>query len=810
MLIDPKVLDILEFGKVLDQAAAFAATAWGRELVLELRPVAEQALVERRLGRTHEAAGLIERGLEPPFGGIRDLRPALARAKRGGVLEPADLLQVADTADGAARLREFWHTREEDAPVLAGEARLLGDHRTIATRVQQAITTEGEVADKASAELSRLRRALRLTEQRIRAKLEQLVRSAETQRHLQDAIVTIRDGRFVLPVRAESRHAVPGVVHDVSGSGQTVFVEPLAVVELNNELRKIAAEERAEVERILRELSRLVAEQADDLQRTCEVAAALDLAVALGRWAVQHRAVRPELAAAARLDLKQARHPLLGEAAVPLDIRLGDDFDVLVLTGPNTGGKTVTLKTTGLFVLLAQSGFMLPAAPGTVVGRFEAVFADIGDEQSIEQSLSTFSGHMRNIVRILAAAGRGSLVLLDELGAGTDPAEGAALAMALIQQFQAQGVRLVTTTHYSELKTFAYTQPRVQNAAVEFDVESLRPTYRLHIGLPGSSNAFAIASRLGLPASVVARAEAHLEQEQRDVAALLREAEAERLALAAERERLAAELAEAERQRELAVRRANDAAAKADELVSRARAEAESLVTSTRRETERLIKELRKARTEREQEEAIQAARESLQAAQERLGPAAAPAGEPPTDLRVGETVHIVTLGTTGTVLSEPEGGQVLVQAGIIRAQVALTDLRRSDGEAGAAAGAAAGAGAGTASRRRTRSARAGDRTGTVGGAFGGDALGVERRAAATVECDLRGLTVDEAIERADKFLDEALLGGLDQVRLIHGKGTGALRQAIGRWLKSHPNIRGHRLGDPGEGGDGVTVAQLR
>jgi len=793
MPIDLRVQHALEFDKILALLAEQASFSIGKERATALRPSTSLVQVERLQQETAEAVRLIEACGSAPFGGLSDVRPHVRRAAAGGVLEPADLLNVAEAVRGLSALRAYLlqHAPAHGAEILADLGGMISNFPRLEEEIRRCIDSDGRVADHASAELARIRSRLRTLRQRVREHLDRLVRSASGQKYLQEPIVTLRGGRYVVPVKQEYRGEVPGIVHDQSASGATLFVEPLPVVELNNEIRSVEREEEAEVERILRELSALVAHAEVSLVHSLETAGEVDFIFAKGLLALKMEAVRPKMNRSGRIVIRRGRHPLLKGNVVPIDLELGTGFAALVITGPNTGGKTVTLKTVGLFSLMAQAGLHLPAGEGTEAAVFESIFADIGDEQSIEQNLSTFSSHMRHIVEVIRRSNDRSLVLLDELGAGTDPTEGAALAIALLERLIESDCRVVATTHYSELKSFAYNHPRAENASVEFDVETLRPTYRLSMGVAGKSNAFAIAARLGLDAAVIRRAESLLTEDQRRVDDLLRHVEEDRRA--AERDREEArkirnqyrELYDRYHQAYERLRLARE------EVLDEARREAERIVERAMREADALVGRLRKAVRDdvgaeaREVRKGLAALRERItqpegEAAREaepRKG--AVPAGE----LKVGMTVRVVSLGQVGEVAQLFGDGKVAVQVGALKVNVPTDDLEALHGKA-----------------EPRRSAPAG----------GGHAR-VQREKAAEIktELDLRGMTVEEAIEATDKYLDDALMAGLSKVRIIHGKGTGALRRSVQEYVATHPRVQAYRDGAPDEGGFGVTVVEL-
>ncbi len=809
--MDERALRTLEYARVREMLVERAATSAGKELCEALLPTNELIECKHRQAETSEARRLQRLGKNIPLGGIHDLRPAVGRALRGAMLDPGELLDIADTTAAGRRLKKFLLNEKEDCPILAAQANLMGSFAELEAEIRRAITDHGEIADAASPELANIRKQQRVMQNRIRDRLDALIRGS-TQKYLQDALVTIRDDRFVVPVKVEHRAQVPGVVHDTSASGSTLFVEPMAVVELNNSLKELAAAEREEIARILQRLSGLVADQGERLLDTSGALAQVDFASAKGRLSADLDCVEPELNRSGQVEIRRGRHPLLRGSVVPIDIHIGKTFDILVITGPNTGGKTVSLKTLGLFSLMAAAGLHVPAAIGTELAIFEQVCCDVGDEQSIEQSLSTFSSHMSNIVRILDNLGANALVLLDELGAGTDPAEGAALARAVLEHLHARGARTVATTHYSELKAFAYTHPRVENASVEFDVQTLAPTYKLLIGLPGRSNAFEISRRLGLSETLVDRARTFLSKEEERIDTLIASILATRKELEAERETAAQGRAEAQRLRALNEELLARTRQKEQEVIANARAQAAQLLNQVKRQSEEIIRELReKAAAEKEHErlQAIEAARSRLSDVRRQAGALEAESvprtrGPVPTGLKAGEAVHVFSLEADGNLLATPgPDGMAQVQVGILKVTVPVSDLaRRSEAPAVAPAATA------TRGQKAWGAAHAAARAGTLSvGSTGG--AGLARAEVAVGEVDLRGLTVDEALAKTDKYLDDAVLAGIAQVRIIHGKGTGALRAAIKEFLRGHPNVESFRLGGMGEGGDGVTVCKL-
>lgn len=787
-----KILRKLEFFKITEWLAERCTFQVGKELAEGLKPSSDKELVQKWQRETTEAKEVLR--LYPGFslGGVRDIRPALGKVKLGGVIEPGDFLQIYDTLQAARKTKDFFSGDGEKFGHLAVYVRDWPGFPRLEQEIKRKITAEGEVSDHASNELLRLRRQLRSLQGKARDKLENMIRSPEMQKYLQDPLITIRNERFVIPVKQEYRAQVPGLIHDQSGSGATLFVEPMAVVELNNEAQRCEAMEKAEVMRILRELSELTAAHYEELTDVVRRLGQLDFILAKGKLSGDLDCGEPQLNDQGHLKIIQGRHPLLKGPVVPVTIQLGDRFDTLVITGPNTGGKTVTLKMVGLFVLMAQAGLHVPAENGTELALYEGVFADIGDEQSIEQSLSTFSAHMTNIIDILAQVNQRSLVLLDELGAGTDPTEGAALAMAVLQHLIKVGAKTIATTHYSELKTFAYNQERVENASVEFDVETLRPTYRLLIGVPGKSNAFLIAQRLGLDPALVQQARNFLSQEEIRVADLIENLETNQLR--SERERQEAERLHQNAQEQLIriEQREEELNRKIERIMQKAQQEALEIVTNARRESEAILKEIRALQKNMETAtpQELQALRDQLREKEDELLEAMEQEAEEaelnPEDLWPGDLVLIKRLNQRAQVLEKPrEDGEVFVQAGIMKLHVKVKDLRKIDEDQQEQAGGSRG------------------KTG-IGGIVSSKAKEIKN------QLHLRGMTVDEAVLEAEKYLDDAFLAGLPQVYLIHGKGTGTLRKAITALLKRHRFVASYRLGDYHEGGAGVTVVELK
>jgi DNA mismatch repair protein MutS2 len=762
----------LELPAVRRLVAERTAFAPGRELAEALFPTTDLREAERLQDETAAARDLLRKSPSSGLRGARDIRDALRRAKLGGALDPVQLIEVADTVRAAEHLFADIRTY----PPLAARARFARPPTDVAAAIENAIGGTGEVLDRASARLGSLRANLRAAQARLQQRLDGLVRSPDLLRLLQDPIVTQRGGRYVVPVKAEHRAAVKGIVHDQSASGQTVFIEPLEIMEANNALREAELAERLEVERILDELSRRIEKSGEDLDAMTTALAALDLILAKALYADALEATRPELNAEGVLDLVDARHPLLVEqgSVVGVDVRLGGEFRVLVVTGPNTGGKTVTLKTIGLLTAMAACGLAIPAERGRVP-VVRSIFADIGDEQSIAQSLSTFSSHLRNVVATLADAERGDLALLDEVGAGTDPDEGAALAMAVLETLLERGVLVAATTHYPELKAFALNTPGVRNASMEFDANTLRPTFRLHIGLPGASNAFAIAERLGLDKSVLARADTHLSELHRSLERTLLEAERQRTELSSALEEARVSAADAANANAGAQREAERVRDEAQRALRRARAEADELLLQARR----ALRQAEEARDRAAKRNLVDDARAALAEAETTRAAATTPQSAPITvPIAVGSPVHVEGVAEPGTLLAIDDRGMADVAAGALRLRVPATQLRPAP----------------ESSEGPIRSTRP---------VIQGSASSVP------LQLDIRGARADEALEVLDRYLNDAAVAGIGRLRIIHGKGTGALRTAIRAALSGHPLVRGQEPAGPSEGGDGATIVTL-
>jgi DNA mismatch repair protein MutS2 len=795
--MDARSLVLLEFPQVRTRLADLTSFPPSRRLAEALEPNADPVVVGRSLDETDQTRQLLVGRPGVGVGASHDIGPWIERAVRGGRLDPAEFIEIADTLDAASRLATA--LADERRALLRDLGRELHPLPALRSTLARSFDPVGELLDTASPRLGGLRAAVRVAYDRLRRRLDSLVGS-ELGGALQEPIVTLRNGRYVVPVKAEARSRVKGIVHDASGSGQTLFVEPLVVVELGNAWREAVAAEQEEIERILDELSALVGANGTPLRETLDALARFDFWMAKAQLAVEMDGVRPERADRAEVVLLGARHPGLSGHVVPIDVRLGDGYTALVVTGPNTGGKTVTLRTLGLLTVMHQAGLHIPADAGSRLPVFRDVFADIGDEQSIAQSLSTFSGHLRRIIAIVEAAGADTLVLLDELGAGTDPTEGSALAQALLDHFIRTGALVAATTHYAELKAYAHTTPAARNASVEFDLDTLSPTYHLSIGLPGGSQAFAIAERLGLPTAIVGDARSRLTESQaafEETLARIRATETE-----------TSELLDRARAAEA---RAAEALRQADEERRRARRERDELVRTARNDAERLVDDLRdevrttRRRLERETvtapalDAAVARAEEGLSRLPDAV-PAVAvePSPPPKRTWRVGERARSRSGGWEGRVAALERGGRrATLEAGGLRVVVEVDDLEQvgggsTDGDGGRAEG-------GRTDRKRSLPSAADS------GSNAGQ-LSLARARAVPSSLDLRGARVDEALEALGRYIDDASLAGLDRATIIHGLGTGALRDAVRTQAGSHPLVKEVRPGERGEGGDGATI----
>ena len=791
-----KSIRTLELPRVLELLSEQAVSAEARQRALRIRPETEPEEVLRLLDQTDAARNLIGLRGSPSFSGVKPVAEALDRADRGGALNTRELLTIADLLTAARRAKEYFNDEAAEKTAIDHLFLSLHGNRFLEGKIKRAIPDEDTIADAASTELADIRRHMRAAQAKSRQILQKIISSPSYGKILQETIITQRDGRFVVPVKAEHKGDLPGLVHDISSTGATLFVEPMGVVQANNEYIELQAKEQKEIDRILAEFSAEAAAHREDIQWDYDTLVHLDLIFARGQLSYKMNAVRPEVRRDGAIHLRKARHPLLDpKTAVPIDIELGDTFDTLVITGPNTGGKTVTLKTLGLLTLMTQCGLHIPAADRSAVSVYERVLADIGDEQSIEQSLSTFSAHMVNIVEILKEADRHSLVLFDELGAGTDPVEGAALAIAVIQHVRRLGAKVAATTHYAELKTFAMTTAGVENASCEFDVETLAPTYRLLIGIPGKSNAFAISRRLGLPEDVIAAAQEQMSGESVRFEDILTQLEEKRQALE-KREQAADRLL---RQREEDARRAREFREQMERAKENARsrgeAEAKRILRDARTAADQVFQELsemRKAQAKAErmlnENEARAALRRTLNEAEEAVSRRDArqePIPKPSRPIRAGDLVEIPGVKTPAEVVSVGKDGTLQLKAGILKMKAKVDEVRLIEDDERAA-------------RKKTPSVTIRQNADRA------------LRASAARELDIRGMETLEAESVVENFISAAVMGKLETVTIIHGKGTGALRKAVHDILRRNKAVKSFRLGVYGEGESGVTVVTLK
>lgn len=785
--MDSTILKTLEYHKVQGMLASRTGSVMGRELAERLIPISEFNEVEHRIQETNEARRILEEHPSIPLGGIRDVRGAVKRAQLKSILEPDELLAISSTLYAGRRLKTFFKSLPIEVPILSDLAERITVLPHIENLIENTINEHGVVKDEASTELLRIRREIRSSQIRVKEKLDSILRSSEYQKVFQDALVTVRGDRYVIPIKQEYRSSFPGIIHDQSASGATVFIEPLAIVNLNNEVKQMMSADKAEVERILRMISGKISDIATEMLVNCTVLAQLDLACAKAKLSIDMRATKPLVNKNGMVELRQARHPLIdADNVVPIDISLGKNFNILIITGPNTGGKTVSLKTLGLFAMMVQAGLYIPAADESQMPIFPNIFADIGDEQSIEQSLSTFSAHMTNLVRILSRVSAGDLVLIDEIGAGTDPQEGAALAMSILENLLHVNARVIVTTHYSELKTFAYSRHGIENASVEFDIQTLRPTYRLLIGVPGGSNAFAISQRLGLGGSIISRAQELLSKEHTELEDVLNALEEKKRLytqsyeeLSLQKQRLQSESYHVQRERKSLEENKNA-------ILIKAREEASLLLRNARREAETIIQELKGQFTVTEAKERQRAIDNTRQRLKSNLSSLNIEEAHPLTPikkgmLKPGMMVYVTTLKQQGTVLAVSDD-DVSIQIGILKVNVPLTACVIAD-EKGTKKTTAH-----QAPYQRHNSSFTKD---------------VAR------QIDIRGMTVEEAENVLDKFIDDAVLNSLTAIIVIHGKGTGALRKGVRSYLKSHRSVRDISIGEVNEGGDGATVVKL-
>ncbi|MEY2372119.1 endonuclease MutS2 [Lysinibacillus capsici] len=788
-MIADRALKTLEYDKVRQQVASYCTSSIGKSAIEELVPQANFDKVVQLLEEMDEGLSILRVKGNVPMGGIFDVRPSARRAQIGGMLAAVELMEISSTIRASRILRNFIEDLEADEvidiPHFISKKEAMPVLTGLQHEINNCIDDNGAVLDSASQTLRSIRQSLRAEEGKVRSKLESLIRGSNAAKMLSDTLVTIRNDRFVIPVKQEYRHHYGGIVHDQSSSGQTLFIEPDSVVQANNEIHRLKMKEQAEIERILLALSAMVEEVASDLFNLVKVLGDIDVILAKGKYGQANKCTMPKMNQDGYIRLIRARHPLLPiESAIPNDIEFGKDITAIVITGPNTGGKTVTLKTVGLCTLMAQAGLPVPALDGSELAVFEQLFADIGDEQSIEQSLSTFSSHMVNIVDILQKFDHESLVLFDELGAGTDPQEGAALAISILDEVHGRGARVMATTHYPELKAYGYNRPGVANASVEFDIETLSPTYRLLIGVPGRSNAFEISSRLGLPESIIDRAKGFTGTDRHEVESMIASLEETRRQSEDDAERSHALLLESETLRKELQDKLQAYEERKEALDKKAKEKARKIVDEAKREAEAIIAELREMRKNADQvvkEHELIEARKRLEEAtpleDNKVLKKAAQVKARAQNLVVGDEVKVLSYGQRGTLLEKVSNTEWVVQMGILKMKISDSDLEYIKPE----------------KEPVLRTAGVKNRNSHV-----------------KLELDLRGERYEDAILRTEKYIDDALLSNYGRVSIIHGVGTGALRQGIQSYLKKHKRVKSFRFGEAGEGGLGVTVVELK
>ncbi len=792
--MEAKTLKKLEFDKIIHILSTHAASAGAKKLCEELVPMDELAPIELAQRETADALRRIYRKGSLSFGGIRDIRDSVKRLEIGGILSMGELLQIMSLLETAKKVKHYGEREADEEGIpkdsLDESFELLEPLPSLASEIQRCILSEEEMADDASSTLSQIRRSMRQMNDKVHNTLNAMV-NGSVRTYLQDAVITMRDGRYCLPVKAEHRSQVPGMIHDQSSTGSTLFIEPMAVVKLNNDFKELLLKEQQEIEKILAALSEQAAEYLELLSDNYQLLVRLDFIFAKAMLAKEMKATRPRFNTKGYLRIKDGRHPLLEPSkVVPVNIWLGKDFDLLIVTGPNTGGKTVSLKTVGLFTLMGQAGLHIPAFDGSELTVFDQVFADIGDEQSIEQSLSTFSSHMSNIVSILEKATLDSLVLFDELGAGTDPTEGAALAISILDHLHRQGIRTMATTHYSELKIYALSTDGVENACCEFDVESLRPTYRLLIGIPGKSNAFAISSRLGLPDFLIEEARKQISAQDENFEDVIAELESSRVTMEKEQAEIAKYKEEIRSLRNALQKKQDRIEERTEKIIREANEKANAILREAKEYADETMKNFHKfgkANISAKEMEAERARlREKIQSTQTGMTPSAPRPKKKvkAASLHIGDRVRVLSLNLEGTVNSLPNAkGELFVQMGILRSQVRVDDLEFI-GEAEQPA------------YQKTTS--------------GSGKIKMSKSTSVGTEINLIGKTVDEAMAELDKYLDDAYIAHVPSVRIVHGKGTGALRNAVQQHLKRCKYVKTYRLGTLGEGDAGVTIAEFK
>ena len=791
--MNEKALKTLEYYKIIDMLEAFATSSIGKNKCRQLRPLDNLTEIETMQQETADALSRIYQKGSLSFSGVKDVRGSLKRLEIGSTLGIGELLAIRSLLENASRAKAYSRreTENEHTDSLDNMFELIEPLSPLATEIGRCILSEDEISDDASTGLRQVRRSMKLTNDKIHTQLSSFV-SGNSRTYLQDAVVTMRNGRYCIPVKAEYKSQVPGMIHDQSSTGSTIFVEPMTIVRLNNEMRELEIQEQKEIEMILSNLSQLAAENLDAIFDDVKLLSELDFIFARAQLAKSQNATEPRFNRDRIIDIKKARHPLIDKhKVVPIDIRIGETFDLLIVTGPNTGGKTVSLKTVGLLTLMGQSGLHIPAFDNSRLSVFREVYADIGDEQSIEQSLSTFSSHMTNVVRFMETADSDSLVLFDELGAGTDPTEGAALAIAILSTLHDRGIRAMATTHYSELKVYALSTPGVENASCEFDVETLRPTYRLLIGVPGKSNAFAISQKLGLPLSIIERAKEQISQEDETFEDVLSNLEESRKTIESEREELLSYKEEIKTLKEQLEAKQDKLDQRKERIIAEANEEAHRILREAKDYADQTMRIFNKAGKDSMSAKDLEKHRSDLRKKMDKAGkkvalktPQKQKSTLRPQDLSLGDSVKVMSLNVKGTVSSKPDSkGMLFVQMGILRSKVHISDLQLIDEPV---------------------------ITGPALSRTGAGKIKMNKSASVRTEINLLGKTVDEAISELDKYLDDAYLAHLSSVRIVHGKGTGALRKGVHNYLKRLKYVQDFHLAEFGEGDAGVTIVEFK
>lgn len=791
--MNEKALKTLEYYKIIDMLEAFATSSIGKNKCRQLRPLDNLTEIETMQQETADALSRIYQKGSLSFSGVKDVRGSLKRLEVGSTLGIGELLAIRSLLENASRAKAYsrQETENEHTDSLDNMFELIEPLSPLATEIGRCILSEDEISDDACTGLRQVRRSMKLTNDKIHTQLSSFV-SGNSRTYLQDAVVTMRNGRYCIPVKAEYKSQVPGMIHDQSSTGSTIFVEPMTIVRLNNEMRELEIQEQKEIEMILSNLSQLAAENLDAIFDDVKLLSELDFIFARAQLAKSQNATEPRFNRDRIIDIKKARHPLIDKhKVVPIDIRIGETFDLLIVTGPNTGGKTVSLKTVGLLTLMGQSGLHIPAFDNSRLSVFREVYADIGDEQSIEQSLSTFSSHMTNVVRFMETADSDSLVLFDELGAGTDPTEGAALAIAILSTLHERGIRAMATTHYSELKVYALSTPGVENASCEFDVETLRPTYRLLIGVPGKSNAFAISQKLGLPLSIIERAKEQISQEDETFEDVLSNLEESRKTIESEREELLSYKEEIKTLKEQLEAKQDKLDQRKERIIAEANEEAHRILREAKDYADQTMRIFNKAGKDSMSAKELEKHRSDLRKKMDKAGkkvalktPQKQKSTLRPQDLSLGDSVKVMSLNVKGTVSSKPDSkGMLFVQMGILRSKVHISDLQLIDEPV---------------------------ITGPALSRTGAGKIKMNKSASVRTEINLLGKTVDEAVSELDKYLDDAYLAHLSSVRIVHGKGTGALRKGVHNYLKRLKYVQDFHLAEFGEGDAGVTIVEFK